>query len=96
MLNTMQTINSHSLPCLITVIIVYNTLFTRSKYYLDCNLDRILDCNLDHNPKVVAVYTEQSLFYTTNRITLLFPVQSLFHSNPSSIWTKIILDRNPD
>ena len=63
-----------------------NTLFTRSKNYLDCDLD----CNLDHDPEDVPIYTGQSLFNTTKRITLFFIVQSLLHRNPLSIWIKII------
>ena len=38
-------------------IISYNTLFTRSKYYLD------------HDPEDVSVYMGHSLFFTTKRIT---------------------------
>ena len=64
--------------------------FTRSKNYLYCDLDSNLDCNLDHDPEDVPVYTGHSLFHTTKRITLLFIVQSLLNHNPLNIWLKII------
>ena len=55
-----------------------NTPFTRSKHYLDRDLDR----NLEDGP----VYTGHALFNTTKRITLLFIVQLFLHHNPPNIW----------
>ena len=64
--------------------------FTRSKTYLDRDLDSNLDCHLDRDPEVVPVYTGHSLFNTTKRITLLFIVQTLLHRNLDNIGIKVI------
>ena len=58
-----------------------STLFTRSKNYLYCDLDR--------DPEDVPVHTGHSLFNKSKRIILFFIVQSLLHRNPH-IWIKII------
>ena len=55
------------------------TTFTRSKNYVDRDLDGNLDCDLDRNPVDVPVYMVHSLFNTTKHIKLLFIVQSLLH-----------------
>ena len=54
--------------------------FTRSKNYLDCDLD----CNLDHDPE--DVHRE----FKFNTTLLLFIVWSLLHHNPPHIWIKIM------
>ena len=64
---------------------INNTLFTRSKNNLDCDLDH----NLDRDPDVPD-YTRHLLFNTTKPITLLFIIQTLLHRNPPNIWIKII------
>ena len=66
------------------------TLFTRSKNYLDRDLDSNLDCNLDRDQEGVLDYTGHSLFNTTKRITLLFIVQTLLHRNLDNIGIKVI------
>ena len=65
-----------------------NTTFTWSKN----DLDRNLDCELDHDPEDVPVNRVHSLFNPTQRIKLLFIVQSLIllHGKPPNIWIKII------
>ena len=67
-----------------------NNPFTRSKNYLDHDLDCNLHCNLDRHPEDVPIYKGHSLFNTTKGITLMFIVQSLLHRNPPNIWIKII------
>ena len=49
-----------------------------------------LEDGLDGDAEDVPVNTGHSLLDTTNRITLLFIVQSLLHHNPPNIWIKII------
>ena len=66
------------------------SMFTRSKNYLDRDLDFNLDYDLDRDAEDVPVYTGHALFNTTKRITLLFNVQSLLRRNPLDIWIKII------
>ena len=63
-----------------------NTPFTRSKNYLDSNLDHKLDCN----PDDISLYMGRSLFNTTKCITLLFIVHSLLQRNPPNIWIRVI------
>ena len=46
--------------------------------------------DIDRDPQNVPIYTGHSLFNTTKRITLMFIVQSLLHSNLPYIWIKII------
>ena len=66
------------------------TPFTRSKNYLDRDLDSKIDCDLNRDPEDVTVYTGHSILKTTKRITLLFIVQPLLHRNPPNIGIKII------
>ena len=79
--------------CIILIyhIFLTNTIFTRSKNYVDRDLDSNLDCNLDRNPQDVPVYMGNSLFNTTKRITLLFIVQSLLHRSLPNIWITIVI-----
>ena len=64
------------------------TTFIWSKKYLDHDLDRNLDYELDHDPEDVSIYTGYSLF-NTKRITLLFIVQSLLPRNPPKSGLKL-------
>ena len=64
--------------------------FTRSKNYLDRDLDCNLYCDLDHDPEDEPIYTGHSLFTTTKHITLFFIAQSLLHPILLNIWIKII------
>ena len=68
---------------------IFYTPLTRSKTYLDPDLDYSLDSDLDRVPDDVPVYTGHSLCNTTTRIALLFIVQSLLHRNPPNIWIKV-------
>ena len=67
---------------------------TRSKNYLDSDLDCNQDYNVDRHPEDVPVYRGHPLFNTTMCFTLLFIVQSLLHCNPPDIWIKIIQNAN--
>ena len=60
---------------------MHKTPFTRSKNYLDRNIDG----DPDRIEKDLPVYMRHPLFNQTKRITLLFIVQSFLHRNPPNI-----------
>ena len=69
-----------------------STLFTRSKNYLDRDVDSKVDCNLDRDPEGVPVYSEHSLIIVQhNKAHHIVVHCSVIVTSQSIIWIKIIL-----
>ena len=62
---------------------------TKMLWFSNTPLKQSKNC-LDRDPGDEPGYTGHALFNTTNRITSLFIVQSLFRRNPPNIWIKFI------